>query len=59
MKLHKSYVMLMVAAAAVMESYPAFAQAADDAAAQLPGPGILGLVVLGIGAAAGIARSRK
>jgi len=57
MKLQKFCVMLMSAAAAAIETYPALAGDAGPAA--LPGPGIFGLVVLGIVAAVGIARWRK
>jgi len=58
MKLNKYWVMLMAAAAGAIETYPALAQP-QDAASLLPGPGIFGLVVVGIVAAVGIARWRK
>ena len=55
MKLHKYWVMVMAAAAVFIQAFPAQA----DAATSLPGPGIFGLVVVGIVAAVGIARWRK
>ena len=65
MKLHKFYMILMTTAAAAIETYPALARqwvgdgAPIDAAAPLPGPGIFGLVVVGIVGAVAIARWRK
>jgi len=57
MKLHKFLVMLLAAAAGVIEAYPALAGTPPPVG--LPGPGIFGLVVVGIVAAVGIARWRK
>jgi len=60
MKLQKFCVMLMAAAAGAIATYPALAGGTGpDLTAPLPGPGIFGLVVLGIVAAVGIARWRK
>jgi hypothetical protein len=55
--------MLMAAAIGSIETYPAFALTdparLPDSIAALPGPGIFGLVALGIAVAVGIARWRK
>jgi len=63
MKLHKFCLMLMAAAVGAIETYPALAGVTvvppGDFANGLPGPGIFGLVVVGIVAAVGIARRRK
>ncbi|MDH3412963.1 MAG: hypothetical protein OEM98_10790 [Gammaproteobacteria bacterium] len=65
MKLHKFYLMLIATAAAAIETYPALAarqwvgDGAPELATPLLGPGVLGLVVVGIVAAVAIARWRK
>lgn len=55
MKLGKYWPMMMVGASVFIQTFPAYA----DTAAPLPGPGVFGLVVMGITAAVAIARWRK